>query len=109
MGVINLNETYFFRDVKDLKSLEIKTNKKIINNQIKNKYDIIKAIKLTEKEFQEFSSNFRHNYKFLYDYIEQMGIDKNGIWRCVQVEGKEKKILVQNNGYSYPRFTGLFL
>lgn len=104
-----MKETYFFRDLEDLKSLEIKTNDKIINNKLKSKYIVINTIKLNEREFQEFCYNFKHNYKFLYKYIEQMKIDNTGVWNCIEVEGKDKKILVQNNGYSYPRFTGLVL
>lgn len=104
-----MKETYFFRDLENLESLEIKTNKKVANNHIKNKYYIIDTIKLTEKEFERFCSEFKHNYRFLYEYIEQMGIDKDGVWNCIEIEYKDKKILVQNNGYSYPRFTGLVL
>lgn len=104
-----MKETYFFRDLENLQNLERKTNIKIINRKIKSKYSVIKTIKLNEKEFKEFSANFKHNYKFLYEYIEQMRIDKDGIWNCIEIEGKDKKILVQNNGYSYPRFTGLVL
>jgi len=104
-----LKETYFFRDLEDVKSLEFKTKEKIKNNKMKNQYEIIETIKLEEKEFQEFCSNFKHNYKFLYKYIEEMKIDSEGVWKCVEIEGNNKKILVQNNGYSYPRFTGLIL
>lgn len=104
-----MKETYFFRDLQNLESLEIKTKRKLANNQLKNKYYIIDTIKLNKKEFKEFCSEFKHNYKFLYEYIEQMGIDKNGIWKCIEIEGNGKKILVQNSGYSYPRFTGLVL
>ena len=104
-----MKETYFFRDLDNLEILEIKTNKKIKNSKIKNKYSIIDTVKLDEEEFKKFCSEFKHNYKFLYKYIEKMRIDKNGIWNCVAIECKNKKILVQNNGYSYPRFTGLIL
>ncbi len=104
-----MKETYFFRDLEDVKSLEFKTKEKIKNNKMKNQYEIIETIKLEEKEFQEFCSNFKHNYKFLYKYIEEMKIDSEGVWKCVEIEGNNKKILVQNNGYSYPRFTGLIL
>lgn len=104
-----MNETYFFRNLLDFQHLEKKTNEKIKDNKVKSKYCEISTIKLNEEEFQKFSSDFRHNYKFLYQYINQMKIDKNGIWNCVRVECNEKAILVQNNGYSYPRFTGLVL
>lgn len=104
-----MEETYFFRDLENLESLEIKTNKKIENNCVKSKYYIMDTVKLDEIEFEKFCSEFKHNYKFLYNYIEQMKIDKDGIWNCVEIKCKNKSILVQNNGYSYPRFTGLVL
>lgn len=104
-----MEETYFFRNLEDIKSLEIKTEEKIKNKRAKNKYQIIDTIELEEKEFQKFCLNFKHNYKFLYKYIEEMKVDKDGIWKCVEIESNNKKILVQNNGYSYPRFTGLIL
>ena len=104
-----MKETYFFRDLENLESLKIKTNKKLTDNLIKDKYYIISTINLNEIEFKRFCSEFRHNYKFLYNYIEQMRIDRNGIWNCIEVKCGNEKILVQNNGYSYPRFTGLVL
>ncbi len=104
-----MDETYFFRNLENLNDLETKTNRKVANNQIKSKYSIIHTIDLNQEEFKMFCLNFKHNYKFLYEYIEEMRIDKDGIWNCVVIKNGEKRILVQNNGYSYPRFTGLVL
>ena len=104
-----INKTYFFRDLENLHILEMKTKEKNDEKKIKNKYEIIEKIKLEDDEFKEFCNNFKHNYKFLYKYIELMKVDSNGVWKCVQVQNEEKKILVQSNGYSYPRFTGLIL
>lgn len=104
-----MKETYFFRDLENLESLKIKTNEKLTKNLIKDKYSIISTVKLNQMEFEKFCFEFKHNYKFLYKYIEKMYVDKNGIWNCIEIKCKDEKILVQNNGYSYPRFTGLVL
>ena len=101
-----IRETYFFRNLENLQILETKTKEKIENNKIKSRYEIIDIIELTDKEF---SNNFKHNYKFLYKYIDEMKINSNGIWRCVQIKNGNKSILAHNSGYSYPRFTGLIL
>lgn len=102
-------ETYFFRDIDNLSVLKHKTEEKLGKSKIMSQYDIIKILELEEDEFKMFCENFKLNYDFLYDYIEEMKIEKGGIWKCVEIRGKNTRILVQNNGYSYPRFTGLVL
>lgn len=104
-----MNETYFFRNLDNLNSLEELTIQKLKKHSIKSKYSIIHTIHLNDEEFKKFCSNFKNNYPFLYEYIEKMKIDKNGIWNCIAIQNGKKKILVQNSGYSYPRFTGLIL
>lgn len=104
-----IRETYFFRNLENLQTLEMKTKEKIENKKIKSQYEIIDTIELTDKEFGEFSNDFKHNYKFLYKYIDDMKIDSNGVWKCVQIKNGNKNVLVHNSGYSYPRFTGLIL
>ncbi len=99
-------ETYFFRNLENLKTLRDKTSDKIKDNKTKSKYNVIATIDLSDEDFNAFCSDFKRNYKFLYDYIDLMKVDKNAIWQCVEINGK---ILVQNNGYSYPRFTGIVL
>ena len=104
-----IRETYFFRNLENLKILEMKTREKVQNNKLKTKYEVIEIIELEDKKFNEFSNNFRHNYEFLYKYIDFMKIDGNGVWKCVQIKNNNKNILVYNSGFSYPRFTGLIL
>lgn len=102
-------ETYFFRNIDNITELKEKNNKYIHENKKKSKYIIIKTIELEKEEYIEFAKKLHHNYHFLYDYIKDMMIDRNEVWRCIKVKNKdnEDSIIVQNDGYSYPRFVGI--
>lgn len=102
-------KTYFFRNINNMKELIEKNNIAINKNKEKLEYLVIETIELENKDYIQFINKLHNNYYFLYDYIEKMKIDENGIWRCIKVMNKEtgKSILVQNDGYSYPRFVAI--
>lgn len=96
--------TYFFRNIKNIGELEKLSNDRKIKNE---KYVIVRTILLEDNEFDIFVNSLNKNQPFLYEYINEMSIDNNGIWKCILVKSKNKSILVQNDGYSYCKFTAL--
>ena len=79
-------------ELKELTELALKAGDKPKN------YTINREVELGSSEFQEFISNF---------LIDQPWIEKEDI--CIRVENKEtgETILVDPQGYEYPRYVSL--
>ncbi len=68
---------------------------------------IEKIIRLTDTEYDSFAANMLHDYDFIKDNVDLMGIDNNGTEHCLLVtgEGRQDGILVDSSGSSYGRYT----
>ena len=93
---------------KTSKISEVKEYAKSLSN--KNKFIIEKEIELSTDEFLYFSNNLLDDYSFIKENIELMHVDKKRIWHCLLVceSGSRNGILVQAEGYNYPRYTGYY-
>ena len=102
-----MKNTFFFRNVSDLKELLDKTKLKLQGSRNLQAYHVIGSICLSKSDYEDFSNNFRYNHKFLFEFMDRMKI-ANDIWHCVQVDCElDNGILVMNGGYSHPLYVAL--
>jgi len=72
-------------------------------------YVIEKTIELPDEEFKKFSDELLWDTKIAKENVDLMYIDDNGVWHCVLVTSREADygVLVEAEGYDYPRYTAL--
>lgn len=70
---------------------------------------IEKTVIMEPKEFDEFTSDFLSDRKFITDNLDRMFIDENGIWHCIEITSPQSRynVLVESEGYDYARYTAL--
>lgn len=95
----------FFRNVTNYESLN---SNSIFYKGILVDYRSIATIRLNEKEFLDFCSDFLKSYDYLMPFIDKAVI-KHGVWMCVSVVCRETEILVVMEHYQYPRYLALIL
>lgn len=97
----------FVRKVFDLEQLKSITEEVIKLGYEGSGYEVIREKELTKEEFEEFSSNFLKDQNWINE--TDGGPNDIGQERCVRVFCKEKDetILVNSEGYLYPRYVAL--
>lgn len=99
-----MNEYYFFRNVKNIDELVVKTEaakkRKSLNLR---KVEVVNKIIVTENEFQIMTQNMLQNYEIIFDNITSMKIEK-GVWKCIELTDMKNSILIMSDGYQYPKF-----
>ncbi|MBQ2901299.1 MAG: hypothetical protein IJE49_05570 [Agathobacter sp.] len=102
-----MQKFYFFRDLANYNELVQKT---ILaterNSKNKRNISIRKTFELDDERFDEISSNFLKYDKLFWDNRDCMKI-KNGIWECIVLKTKTRKIAIMADGYQYARFVAL--
>lgn len=70
-------------------------------------YEVIKEIELNDEEFKEFAKDFCKDQSWITK--EDGGYNSKGELRCIKVKNTKtnKSILVDSEGYTYPRYTAL--
>lgn len=91
-------------NIKELKGLKKKTNEEEIQSI---GYEITREVELNNKEYKEFIENFTKDQPWITE--EDGGINENGEFICIKVKNKANKkgILVNSEGYTYPRYIAL--
>ncbi|UGB30688.1 hypothetical protein [Metabacillus sp. B2-18] len=93
-----------FTDIKELREATEDARKRGV---VGSDYTVIREVELSDQEFQKFCSDFLE---------EQPWIEKNdggsnvaGELRCIRVRNVEtgERILVNTEGYEYPRYTAI--
>ena len=97
----------FGRKVCDLKELRELTHKAIRDGQKGQPYTISREVILKGKEFRDFAEDFFKDQDWI--TAEDGGINHEGEVRCIRVVNIDtgEKVLVNTEGYSWPRYTGL--
>lgn len=102
-----MQKVYFFRDVVNYNELLNKTRLAIErNSQNKREISIRKTFELDEANFDKITSNLLMNNKLFWGNRDYMKI-KNGIWECIVLKTKTRKIAIMADGYQYARFVAL--
>ena len=76
----------------------------------RSKFVIEKNIPLSATEYKEFCDNLLSDRDFVEENISLMHMDKDKTQHCILVkeEGRSEGILIQSEGYSYPRYTAYY-
>ncbi|GAA0735630.1 DUF6329 domain-containing protein [Clostridium oceanicum] len=97
----------FGRKILNLKELKELTRKAKKEGMKGEPYEVTKEVKLNDKEFIEFVNNFCKDQSWITK--EDGGCNSKGELRCIRVKNTKtnKSILVDSEGYTYPRYTAL--
>jgi len=76
----------------------------------RSKFIIEKTILLSTVEYEDFCNNLLSDREFVEENIELMYMDKEKAQHCILVkeEGGTEGVLVQCEGYSYPRYAAYY-
>lgn len=91
-------------NLKELKGLKKKAN----DDEIKSiAYEISREVALSDKEYKEFTKNFDKDQPWITE--EDGGINEKGEFVCIRVKNTRNKkgILVNTEGYTYPRYIAI--
>jgi hypothetical protein len=97
----------FWRKVLSLEELK-RLKKKVNDNEIKSiAYEISREVVLSDKEYKEFTENFNKDQPWITE--EDGGINEKGEFVCIRVKNTRNKngILVNTEGYTYPRYIAI--
>ena len=97
----------FGRKVSDLEELREITEAAIKRGQQGQPYTITREVRLEDREFKSFTEDFFEDQPWITK--EDGGVNEAGEIRCILVINKDtgEKVLVNTEGYDYPRYTGL--
>lgn len=70
-------------------------------------YRIVREVDLCDKEFRSLAEDFLKDMSWL--GLEDGGVDPDGTLRCIRVRNADtlETVLVNNEGYGYPRYTAI--
>lgn len=97
----------FGRKVLNLKELKQLTKEAIEDGDEGTAYEVTKEIELSDEEFEEFAKDFFKDQHWITE--EDGGGNEKGELRCIRVKNikTKKSILVDSEGYTYPRYTAI--
>lgn len=99
----------FGRKICDLEELIELTNRAIQEGRKGQPYTVIREVILNDEDFKKFSTDFLEDQPWI--LTEDGGVNHAGEIRCIRVMNSATgdKILVNSEGYDYPRYTALEL
>lgn len=102
-----MQRALFGRKVNNLKELKELTDEAKKDGLKGSAYRVVKDIKLNDTEFNIFADNFLKDQPWISK--EDGGADEEGRLVCIRVINAEtgEKVLVDSEGYTYPRYTAI--
>ncbi|APM39942.1 DUF6329 domain-containing protein [Clostridium kluyveri] len=97
----------FGRKVANLEELKELTKEAKNDGAKGTAYEVTKKIELNDGEFREFEMDFCKDQPWITK--EDGGCNEKGELRCIRVKNTKtkKSILVDSEGYTYPRYTAI--
>ena len=97
----------FGRKVSNLAGLKEITEEAMKQGQRGQSYIVTKEVELEDKDFYNFANDFFNDQPWI--TVEDGGVTTNREIRCIRVINKEtgETLLVNSEGYSYPRYTAI--
>ncbi|HIG0360409.1 TPA: hypothetical protein ACX96Z_001998 [Clostridium sporogenes] len=97
----------FGRKVLNLKELKELTKEAKKDGMKGTAYTVTREVKLNDREFKEFAKNLWKDQPWITK--EDGGINEKRELRCIRVKNikTNKSILVDSEGYTYPRYTAI--
>ncbi len=104
-----LETAYFFRDVKNINELKCFTEKALKEQNKAQPYKIFGKVHLNELEYIYFTENLYKNYDFVKEITWLLSFGNEFEYICILVYSDNFKhgILINSNGYPYPRMCAL--
>lgn len=100
-------ELYFFRNVSNYDELKQKTiNACRIKSINKRKVEIVKSIKLEERNANYYFENIKSDNQYVIDNLEMMK-KEDGVWYCIELVADDKSMIVMADGYPYAKFAAI--
>lgn len=100
-------ELYFFRNVSNYNELKEKTiNAYRIKSINKRKVEIVKRIKLEERNANYYFENIKSDNQYVIDNLEMMK-KEDGVWYCIELVTDDKSMIVMADGYPYAKFAAI--
>ncbi len=97
----------FARKIANLEALKELTRAAFDDGKAGSLYQVTKEVQLTSEDFQQFASDFLQDQPWI--TREDGGVNKKKEIRCIRVINIEtgERVLVNSEGYDYPRYTAL--
>ena len=97
----------FGRKVLNLKELKELTKEAKEDGLKGTAYEVIKEIELSDEKFKEFAKDFCRDQPWITK--EDGGSNSKGELRCIRVKNTQtgEKILIDAEGYTYPRYSAI--
>ena len=100
-------KAYFGRKMTDLDSLAAATRRAKEEKRSGSAYVITKEVELSDAEFERFAADFLEDQPWIGK--TDGGMTPAGEFRCIRVRNAQTgdRILVNSEGYDYPRYTAI--
>lgn len=100
-------KVFFGRKICDFEELKDLTRDAWRDGIEGSDYVVTKGIELSDEEFKTFADDLLRDQTWIES--EDGGPDENGALRCIRVTNQltGEKILVDSEGYNYPRYTAI--
>lgn len=97
----------FWRKVSSIKELKEITQEALRRGQRGQDYSVTKEVLLDDKDFRTFADDFFEDQPWITK--GDGGVNEKHEVRCIRVinKGTGEKILVDSEGYDYPRYTAI--
>lgn len=97
----------FGRKIFNLKELKELTREAEKDGAKGTEYEVTKEIELSDEEFKEFEKDFSRDQPWITK--EDGGYNEKGELKCIRVKNSKtrNRILVDSQGYTYPRYTAI--
>ena len=98
---------YFGRKMPDVETLQAATLRATQRRFPGSAYTVTKEIELGDKEFKEFAEDLLEDQPWIGN--EDGGMTSAGEIRCIRVRNAQtgERVLVNSEGYDYPRYTAI--
>ncbi len=106
-GGLQRMRALFGRKVSGLTELTEITQGALKRGQKGQAYNVTREVLLDEAEFKAFADDFLNDQPWIRK--DDGGVNKEGEVRCIRVINKDtgQKVLVNTEGYDYPRYTAI--
>ena len=97
----------FGRKVSDLAELKELTEQAVKSGQQGQKYIVTKEVVLEKEDFFHFANDFFNDQSWITK--EDGGVNEQREVHCIRVINQDtgEKVLVNNEGYTYPRYSAI--
>jgi len=100
-------KAHFGRKIPDLQSLKAATRRAKQEKNSGSAYTVTKEVELSDAEFKRFAEDLLEDQPWIAK--EDGGMSQAGEFCCIRVRNAQtgERVLVNSEGYDYPRYTAI--